>query len=113
MKVSKFLFSITLSLILLTGCTGNGVYLKTDKSYAKTDFTKIKVYSSIKLTSEYEVLGYVSTYTSNAFRDGDLLKVNLRKQAAKYGANAIIGFKLNIAASGGGGAEGIAVRVTQ
>jgi uncharacterized protein YbjQ (UPF0145 family) len=60
----------------------------------------------------FEVVGYVSTYTSDANGAGNLLKNNLRIQAAKYGANAIIGFKLNMAERGGG-AQGVAVRYLQ
>jgi uncharacterized protein YbjQ (UPF0145 family) len=42
-----------------------------------------------------------------------LPKNNLRIQAAKYGTNAIMGFKLNTATSGGGGAQGVAVGFMQ
>jgi hypothetical protein len=110
MKIAIFVISLLLSILLLTGCTGNAVYMKTNKSYTQTDSKSIKVYSTTNPTSNYEVLGYVSTYTSNAYRAGDQLKDNLRKQAAKYGADAIIGFKFNMAVSGGGGAQGVAVR---
>ena len=110
MKNIISLLAMVLSFGVLTGCTGNAVYLKSDKTYAQTDFKNVKVYGVTNPSSEYEVLGYVSTYSSNANREGDLLRDNLKKQAAKYGANAIIGFKLNIAGSGGGGAQGVAVR---
>ena len=110
MKTSILFPAFVLSLCLLIGCTGNAVYLKTDKSFTQTDFKNIKVYSHTNPSNAYEVLGYVSTYSSGADREGDLLKENLKKQAAKYGADAIIAFKLNIAVSGGGGAEGVAVR---
>jgi hypothetical protein len=111
MKITIVVISLLLSILFLTGCTGNAVYLKTDKSFAQTDSKNIKIYSTTNPSSNYEVLGYVSTYTSNAHRAGDMLKEDLRKQAAKYGADAIIGFKLNIAVSGGGGAQGVAVRL--
>jgi hypothetical protein len=110
MKITIFVLSLLLSILLLTGCTGNAVYMKTDKSYTQTDSKNIKVYSTTNPTSNYEVLGYVSTYTSNADRAGDQIKDNLRRQAAKYGADAIIGFKFNMSVSGGGGAQGVAVR---
>ena len=110
MKITIFVISILLPIVLLTGCTGNAVYMKTDKSYTQTDSKSIKVYSTTNPTSNYEVLGYVSTYSSNADRAGDQIKDNLRRQAAKYGADAIIGFKFNMAVSGGGGAQGVAVR---
>jgi hypothetical protein len=96
--------------ILLTGCTGNAVYLKNTKSFAATDPKTIQLYSSTTPPTKFEVIGYVSTYTSDASQAGDMLKNDLRAQAAKYGANAIIAFKFNIADTGGGGAQGVAVR---
>jgi hypothetical protein len=111
MKITLFILSLFVSTVILTGCSGNAVYLKTDKSFAQTDSKNIKVYSTTNPSSNYEVLGYVSTYSSSADRAGDQLKNNLRIQAAKYGADAIIGFKFNIAVSGGGGAQGVAVRL--
>jgi len=113
MKITIFAVALLLSILFLTSCTGNAVYLKTEKSYTQTDSKNIKVYATSVPANNFEVLGYVSTYTSNADKAGDQLKDNLRKQAAKYGADAIIGFKLNIAVSGGGGAEGVAVRFLQ
>jgi hypothetical protein len=110
MKISIISLSFILLISFLAGCTGNAVYLKTDKKYQQTDYKNIKVYSITDPSGNYEVLGYVSTYSSGADRAGDLLRDNLKKQAAKYGADAIIGFKLNIAVSGGGGAQGVAVR---
>jgi uncharacterized protein YbjQ (UPF0145 family) len=76
----------------------------------QTDSKNIKIYSTTIPSNNYEVLGYVSTYSSSSDRTGDQIKDNLRIQAAKYGADAIIGFKFNIAVSGGGGAQGVAVR---
>lgn len=111
MKIKFFSIPFLSLIFFLSGCTGNAVYLKGDKTFAKTDHKNIKVYATIKPSTNYEVLGYVSTYSSGASRnEGDLLRDNLKKQAAKYGADAIIGFKLNIAITGGGGAEGVAVR---
>ena len=113
MKIIIFVISLLLSIFILIGCTGNAVYMKTAKSYTQTDSKNIKVYSTTNPSSNYEVLGYVSTYTSDAYRAGDQLKDNLREQAAKYGADAIIGFKFNMAVSDGGGAQGVAVRYLQ
>ena len=104
---------MVLSAFLLSSCTGNAVYLKDSKTYAVTDPKTIQIYSSMNPSVKFEVVGYVSTYTSDANHEGDKLKNNLRAQAAKYGANAIIGFKLNTATSGGGGAQGVAVRYLQ
>jgi uncharacterized membrane protein len=113
MKNVSIIILIILSTFLLSSCTGNAVYLKDAKMFSATDPKTIKVYSSMNPSVNFEVVGYISTYTSDAFRDGDLLKKNLRLQASKYGANAIIGFKLNISGNGGGGAQGVAVRFLQ
>ncbi|MBI5475923.1 MAG: hypothetical protein HY964_04225 [Ignavibacteriales bacterium] len=110
MKISIISLSIILLMLVLAGCTGNAVYLKTDKKYDKTDYKNIKIYSITNPSENYEIIGYVSTYSSDANREGERLRNNLKKQAAKYGADAIIGFKLNIAISGGGGAQGVAVK---
>lgn len=103
---------VVLASVLLSSCTGNAVYLKTSETYSATDPKTIEIYSSVYPSVKFEVVGYVSTYTSDAYHAGDQLKNNLRVQAAKYGANAIIGFKLNIAEEGGG-AQGVAVRYLQ
>ena len=113
MKNVNTLILMVLSAFFLSSCTGNAVYLKNTKTFTVTDPKTIQVYSSTNPTVDFEVVGYVSTYTSDADRSGDLLKNNLRIQAAKYGANAIIGFKLNTATGGGGGAQGVAVRYLQ
>lgn len=101
---------LIMSSIILSSCAGNAVYLKNIRSVSATDPKTITVYASMDPLVNYEVIGYVSTYSSNADRAGDLLKNNLRAEAAKIGANAIIGFKLNTAVYGGGGAQGVAVR---
>lgn len=103
---------VVLASFFLSSCTGNAVYLRDSKTYTVTDPKSIKIYSSVYPSVKFEVVGYVSTYTSDANHAGDQLKNNLRAQAAKYGANAIIGFKLNMAEEGGG-AQGVAVRYLQ
>jgi uncharacterized protein YbjQ (UPF0145 family) len=113
MKNVNTLILIVLSAFFLSSCTGNAVYLKDSRTYAVTDPKTIEIYSSVYPSVKFEVVGYVSTYTSDANHAGDQLKNNLRAQAAKYGANAIIGFKLNTATGGGGGAQGVAVRYLQ
>jgi len=113
MKTTIFFPVLLLSIFFLSSCTGNAVFLKDNKSFMQTDPKNIRVYSVTDPSDKYEVLGYVSTYSSNAHDDGDLLKENLRKQASHYGATAIIRFKLNMGISGGGGAEGVAIRFLQ
>jgi uncharacterized protein YbjQ (UPF0145 family) len=109
MKNLKTVILVLLATFFLSSCTGNAVYLKDSKTYTVTDPKTIEIYSSVYPSVNFEVVGYVSTYTSDANHAGDQLKNNLRAQAAKYGANAIIGFKLNMAEEGGG-AQGVAIR---
>jgi uncharacterized protein YbjQ (UPF0145 family) len=113
MKKINIIMLVVLASFFLSSCTGNAVYIKNTKTFTATDPKTIQVYSSMNPSVNFEVVGYVSTYTSDADRSWDLLKNNLRIQAAQYGANAIIGFKLNTAISGGGGAQGVAVRYLQ
>jgi uncharacterized membrane protein len=113
MKNVIIVMLVVVSTCVLPGCTGNAVYLKNTKPFTVTDPKTIQVYSTTNPSVKFEVIGYVSTYTTDADRAGDLLKGNLRIQAAKFGANAIIGFKLNVAETGGGGAQGVAVRYLQ
>jgi hypothetical protein len=109
MKHLTIFMLLVLGSIFLAGCTGNAVYLKDAKAYTLTDPKTIRVYALTVPSVKYEVVGYVSTYSSDANHEGDLLKNNLKIQAAKYGANAIIGFRLNMAEKGGG-AQGVAIR---
>ena len=110
MKNLSIIILLGLSTLFVASCTGNAVYIKNTKAFNVTDPKTIQVYSTVNPSVNFEVIGYVSTYKSDAAHAGDLLKDNLRAQAAKYGANAIIGFKLNMADTGGGGAQGVAVR---
>jgi len=112
MKNLNIFVLVVLASFFLSSCTGNAVYLRDSKTYTVTDPKSIEIYSSVYPSVKFEVLGYVSTYTSDANHAGDQIKNNLRAQAAKYGANAIIGFKLNMAEEGGG-AQGVAVRYLQ
>jgi uncharacterized protein YbjQ (UPF0145 family) len=112
MKNFNVFMLVVLASFILSSCTGNAVYLRDSKTYTVTDPKSIEIYSSVYPSVKFEVVGYVSTYTSDANHAGDQLKNNLRVQAAKYGANAIIGFKLNMAEEGGG-AQGVAVRYLQ
>jgi hypothetical protein len=110
MKHATMFMLVALSAFVLASCTGNAVYVKNSKFFAATDPKSVQLYASTNPSANFEVIGYVSTYTTYADRDGDLLKDNLKIQAAKCGANAVIGFKLNIAETGGGGAQGVAIR---
>jgi hypothetical protein len=110
MKTVTIAALVMISVCILSGCTGNAVFMKNTQTFASTDPASVQLYSSTQPPANYEVIAYVSTYSTYADRNGDLLKEHLKIQAAKYGANAIIGFKLNIAETGGGGAQGVAIR---
>ena len=109
MKNLKTVILVLLASSLLSSCTGNAVYLRDAKTFTPTDPKTIQIYSNTNPSADFEVVGYVSTYSSDANNEGDLLKNNLKIQASKYGANAIIGFRLNMAERGGG-AQGVAIR---
>jgi hypothetical protein len=101
---------VALVSLALAGCTGYGNYMITTENPSATNAKDIKVYSVSDPGGNYQVLGYLSVYNSDAQDAGNDLKDKLKARAALVGANAIIGFKLNQAVSGGGGAEGIAIR---
>ena len=101
---------VFIAAIVFAGCTGYGNYMLTNEKLPATNAKDIKVYAMTEPGSKYEVLGYLSVYYSDAQDDGNNLKEKLKMRAAQIGANAIIELKLTEAVSGGGGAEGIAIR---
>ncbi len=107
MRLTIILFVVA---IAIAGCTGYGNYMLTDEKLPATNAKDIKVYAMTEPGGNYVVLGYLSVYNSDAQDAGNDLKEKLKARAALIGANAIIAFKLNQAVSGGGGAEGIAIR---
>ena len=107
---TTMLVLLTLVALVAAGCTGYGNYMVSTDNAAATNANTIKVYSIADPGGNYQVLGYISVYNSDAQDAGNDLKEKLKTRAALVGANAIIGFKLNQAVSGGGGAEGIAIR---
>ena len=110
MRLTIILFVLA---IAVAGCTGYGTYTRTEENLPATNPKDIKVYAMTAPGSTYVVLGYLSVYNSDAQNEGDDLKEKLKIRAAQLGAHAIIAFKLNEAVSGGGGAEGIAIRFKQ
>lgn len=99
------------SLILLVGgCTGYGKYTVRTEKLTPTNKSDIRVYSITVPQGDYEVIGYISVFVSDAQDAGNELREKLKGQAAKLGATAIISFKMNQGTGGGGGAEGIAIR---
>ncbi len=110
MRISNILVVLAVLGMLLGGCSGYGNYMTTTENVTPTNAKDIRVYSLTVPPGNYQVLGYISVYTSNAQNAGNSLRDKLKDRAAKIGANAIVSFKLNQAVSGGGGAEGIAIR---
>ncbi|HEY6951745.1 MAG TPA: hypothetical protein VI758_05020 [Bacteroidota bacterium] len=110
MRTTFILVLAAVGLMLVSGCTGYGNYMVSTDNVTATNAKDIRVYSLTEPTGNYQVLGYISVYNSDAQDAGNDLKEKLKARAALIGANAIIAFKLNQAVSGGGGAEGIAIR---
>ncbi len=110
MRLTMILFVVA---VVVGGCTGYGTYTLSDEKLPATNPRDIKVYALTDAGGNYAVIGYISVYISDAQDAGDDLKEKLKVRAAQIGANAIIAFKLNQAVSGGGGAEGIAIRFKQ
>jgi len=96
--------------VSLVGCVGYGTYQIAENSFPSTNAGDVRVYAVTQPDAEYTVIGYVSVYISDAQDGGNRLRDELKSQAAKLGADAIIGFKLNLVHGGGGGAEGEAIR---
>jgi len=94
----------------LAGCVGYGTYQVADNAFPPTSARDIRVYAVTQPDAEYTIIGYVSVYVSDAQDAGNRLRDELKAQAAKLGADAIIGFKLNLVHGAGGGAEGEAIR---
>ena len=87
MKNLDTLILILLSAFFLSSCTGNAVFLKNTKTFTVTDPKTIQVYASMNPSVNFEVIGYVSTYTSDADRSGDLLKNKQRMKRIKKEKN--------------------------
>jgi hypothetical protein len=96
--------------LLLGGCIGYGTYPVTQSFPAPTNPKDVRIFANTKPPAQYDVLAYVSVYDQNAQNKGDDLRDKLKEHASQLGADAIIAFKFNMDLSGGGGAQGIAIR---
>ena len=63
-----------------------------EKTYNKTEASRIHITTQEKLDREVKELGFVTTTQSNI----EKAKKAMRKQAAKYGGDAIIDFKVTV-----------------
>lgn len=107
--IMKKLFLI-LSLALLTSCVIKTHYIQDDaQAYDKSDATSIKVYTGLDTGSEYNVIGSVAV---DAPGNGEAAIKELKKEASKLGADAIIKLELTKIASFAQrtGASGVAVK---
>jgi hypothetical protein len=96
--------------LLLSGCIGYGTYPVAQSFSAPTNPKDVRVFANARPDAQYDVLAYVSVYDQNAQNKGDDLRDKLKAHASQLGADAIIAFKFNMDLSGGGGAQGIAIR---
>jgi hypothetical protein len=96
--------------LLLGGCIGFGTYPVAQSFPAPTSPKNVRVFANARSDVQYDVLAYVSVYDQNAQNKGDELRDKLKEHASQLGADAIIAFKFNMDLSGGGGAQGIAIR---
>lgn len=101
MKTS--IYSIVL-FVFLTGCTTTIRTDNTAQKYETTESKKIEVYSNDKIGREYEILGEVSNSSwagdpqfkikPISDKNADATVNQLKKAAAKLGADAIINLRL-------------------
>jgi hypothetical protein len=110
MRLCKLIFVLCIAVIITTGCTGYGKYLKVNQTLPATNPSTIKVYATTTLNRDYQSLGYLSVFYTDAGDKGDYLRNELKSSASKIGADAIVGFKLTSLATGGSRAEGIAIK---
>ncbi len=100
-------------LAFVSGCSISSNYIQTGaKEYPATNASDVKVFSNTEIAGKYTVIGTVTTHTPG---DGNKAALELKKEAAKIGANAIIAFELDKFNSIAQvtQAHGVAVRITR
>ena len=101
---------LILSVALLTSCVIKTHYIQDDaQAYDKTDPGSIKIYTGDNTGQQYNVIGSVAV---DAPGNGEKAIMELKNEAAKLGADAVINVKLTKLASFGDrtGASGVAVK---
>ena len=107
MKAKIFFFSLII-LVLILNCSHHAsLLIEGQKRYSPTAWESVEVYSIAPTDKEYEEIGLVTVNLPH--HDGDKAKAELQKDAALWGANAIINFELNLML-GRVEAKGMAVR---
>ena len=99
MKRKYLLISFSLAFIFM-GCNIGYTYFVNlnNKSFAATEPNNIELYfEPNKPDKPFEVIGYVNIVIRNLFKDQTIALIEMKEQAAKRGANAL----LNIRMTGG------------
>ena len=89
----KKLMLITFISVLCSACAITTHYVQSDsKGYPSTNSEDIKVYANSKVMNNYIVIGSLATLVPG---NGDQAVKELKKEAAKIGADAIIALELD------------------
>jgi len=93
-KQRRFLYLFVIPFFLgICGCARvNHTLTNEEKAYAQTEASRILITTQQELDQEIKELGFVTTTQSNIKK----AKKSMRKQAAKYGGDAIIDFKVTV-----------------
>ena len=84
---------ITFISVLCSACAITTHYVQSDsKEYPSTNSEDIKVYANSKVMNNYIVIGSLATLVPG---NGDQAVKELKKEAAKIGADAIIALELD------------------
>jgi hypothetical protein len=103
----------SLVVVMCSACSISTHYVQTGaKKHTPTNPNDIKIYADSNALNNYTIIGSVATFTQG---DGSKAAIELKKEAAALGANAIIAFKLDKLNSIAQATEasGTAVRVNQ
>ncbi len=106
-------FGLLAAIFLFSCATAYGKALVTGVARAAISEEDVVIYT--EAPSKYEVIGIVSAssdFTSNAQKDLDYAVKELKKQAAKIGANGIMFESLSASNSGGVFVGGVFVAIT-
>ena len=89
----KKIILIALAVASISACSVSSNYIQTGaKEYPATRPSEVKIFSNAEIAGNYAVIGTVTTHTPG---DGNKAATELKKEAAKIGANAIIAFELD------------------
>jgi PBP1b-binding outer membrane lipoprotein LpoB len=93
MKLQKYFLLVMLA-VFLSGCTAYTHFYNDDANVpAPTAPNQVRVYSVTKISGNYFELGSVAVHIPKECK-GDELKMEIKKEAAKMGADAVIDFTI-------------------